>query len=96
MKITDFLSDELFLLPIIQPPKQDFKQFIFRQLDSFNQKLIEINEQQTHFDDVLHYPIRKICDRQHHLSKQIKAALDAYYDGKPSKYSSKKLQPTFG
>jgi len=84
MKITEFLSNELFLLPIIQPPKQDFKQFIFKQLDSFNLKLTELNEQQTHFDDVSHYPIERICNRQRHLSDQIKATLDAYYNGKPS------------
>jgi hypothetical protein len=84
MRITEFLNNDFFLLPIIQPPKQDFKQFIFRQLDSFNQKLTEINELQTHFDDVLDYPIKRICDRQRHLSNQIKATLDAYYDGKPS------------
>ncbi len=84
MRITEFLSSELFSLPIVQPPKQDFKQFVFRQLDSFNEKLKEINELQSHFDDVSHYPIEKICNRQRHVSNQIKATLDAYYDGKPS------------
>jgi hypothetical protein len=84
MKITEFLSSELFSLPIIQPPKQDFKQFIFRQLDSFNEKLTEINELQTHFDDVSNYPIERICNRQRHVSDKIKETLESYFAGKPS------------
>lgn len=85
MTIKEFWRNDFFSLPITQPPKQDFKQFIFKQLDSFNQKLSEVKEQQICFDDLKYPSTEIICERVNNISDKIKAALDAYYDGKPSK-----------
>lgn len=52
MTIVDFLNDDLFNLPKIQSAKQDFKQFVFRHLDAFIQKIEEFSNNQTHFADV--------------------------------------------
>ncbi|MBW4890192.1 RES family NAD+ phosphorylase [Mucilaginibacter sp. HMF5004] len=84
MRITEFLKDPLFSLPTIQPPRQDFKQFTFRQLDNFIDKLEAALQQDSHFEDLGHYPLHRILERQRHLSEKLKETLNAYYNGKPA------------
>ncbi|QQL51210.1 RES domain-containing protein [Mucilaginibacter ginkgonis] len=84
MRIENFLSDSIFDLPIKQPPKQDFKQFLFRQLDIFIQKLEETQISESSFDTLEHYPIARILQRQLHFIGKIKETVNAYYNGKPS------------
>jgi hypothetical protein len=85
INITEFLADDLFTLPVLQPPKQDFKLFVFRQLDAFHRKLSSLCADNTYFNDVGHYPLERICQRQGHLITQIKETLNSYFDGKPAK-----------
>lgn len=84
MRIADFLKEDLFCLPIIQPPRQDFKQFVFRKLDDFIERLTSVHENLDYFHDLGHYPIGRIKERQEHLVNKIKRTLDAYYNGHPS------------
>jgi len=84
MTIEEFFKDPLFDLPVLQPPRQDFKQFVFRQLDQFNLKLEQLYHQEAYFSNLGHYPIELIWERQRYLSDKIKETINAYYNGKPS------------
>lgn len=84
MRITEFIQDDFFSLPKYQTEKEDYKRFVFKMLDKFLNKLDEIDR----FDDV-EFSIMTIRERQNHLVKYLKLALDDYYDGKPSDSLSK-------
>jgi len=79
MRIVDFIQDDFFSLPKYQPEKEDYKLFVFKMLDKFLTKLNEIDR----FDDI-HFSINSIRERQGHLVKHLKQAIDDYYDGKPA------------
>lgn len=79
MKITEFIQDAFFSLPKYQTEKEDYKRFVFKMLDEFLNKLNLVDR----FEDI-EFSIITIKERQNHLVKFIKKALDDYYDGKPS------------
>lgn len=83
MKIKEFLADEYFVLPKTQTPKADCKQFIFKTLDKFLEKLGHLEA--SHFEDVSEFHISQIHERQTRLVKRLKDALDSSYDGRPAK-----------
>jgi len=83
MLITEFLAEPLFQLPKIQPAKADFKQTIFKQLDTFLENLRGVSAINQTFQQLEDYPLFRLVERQEHLVSKIKASLNAYYDGRP-------------
>ncbi|MFN0291198.1 RES domain-containing protein [Pedobacter helvus] len=84
MNLRNFLSDEYFLLPKSQPPKEDFKLFIVRQYDIFLEKL-EALRPFFLFSDYTDFDISTIIERQTILVSKLKNAIEYIYDGKPNK-----------
>jgi hypothetical protein len=83
MNISDFINDSFFILPRSYK-KDDFKTYLFKQLDEFVSRLKNLKNGINYFDDV-HFSVDSILTRQNHLVNQIKESLDYYYDGKPAK-----------
>jgi RES domain. len=83
MKISDFANDSFLILPRSYK-KDDFKTYLFKELDEFVNKLENLKSEINYFDDI-NFSIDSILIRQNHLVQKIKESLNDYYDGKPAK-----------
>lgn len=84
MNISNLMSDKFFSLPKYRPEGQDFKTYVTEMLDEFMKMLNELVKAHEYFDDLPDYSLETIIKRQKYLIKQIKNALNYYYEGKPA------------
>lgn len=84
MKISSFICTDFFSLPKKRNNSKDFKEYVFKILDEFLQKLHDLNETDCEFEDCIKKPISNIITTQEHLVGCIKETIENYYNGKPS------------